>query len=359
MSSTPYKIVFVLPSLKAGGAERVVSFISQNLNRATFDCSLLVAGSEEDSVYPTGDVEVQFFGKKRVLSAVPQLTKAILKRKPDLLFGSIGHVNTILGLISPLTSKTKVVARIASVSSEIAKFSTGSKVHGVLSGIATKNIDHFICQSRDMKVDFLNHSPNISEEKVSIINNPITRNFKLKSVASKTQKIRQFITIGRLSKEKGHSRILKALSQYQGPFHYTIVGNGPLKEMLQEEIQLLNLEEKISQVDHTKEVEKYLSDSDLFLQGSYVEGFPNALLESCAVGTPALAFNAPGGTKEIIEHGINGFLVETDEDFLNYLNKNMDWNPEQIKTSVEKKFNQKHIILQYERLFLQLLGKNP
>ena len=44
----------------------------------------------------------------------------------------------------------------------------------------------------------------------------------------------------------------------------------------------------------------YLSDSDFFIQGSYVEGFPNSVLESCSVGTPVIAFNCPGGTKEII-----------------------------------------------------------
>ena len=34
-----------------------------------------------------------------------------------------------------------------------------------------------------------------------------------------------------------------------------------------------------------------------------VEGFPNVLIESCVVGTPILAFNAPGGLDEIIEKG--------------------------------------------------------
>ena len=53
-----------------------------------------------------------------------------------------------------------------------------------------------------------------------------------------------------------------------------------------------------------------------FIQGSYVEGFPNAVLESCSVGTPVVAINCPGGTKEIIEHATNGFLVVSDDDFI-------------------------------------------
>ena len=52
------KIFFILPSLKAGGAERVISFVSQNIDKDKFKPYLLVAGFEKDSVYDVSNIEV-------------------------------------------------------------------------------------------------------------------------------------------------------------------------------------------------------------------------------------------------------------------------------------------------------------
>ena len=97
-----------------------------------------------------------------------------------------------------------------------------------------------------------------------------------------------------------------------------------------------------------------MASNDLFLQGSYVEGFPNTVLESCFVGTPVLAFNAPGGTKEIIIHEENGYLVETEEEYEFYLNNRLNLSPKNIRDSVANRFNKRKIITQYETLFTGL-----
>lgn len=352
------KIVFVLPSLTAGGAERVVSFISQNLDKNRFHSHLVITGFNKNSAYSVDGVEVIFLNKKRVLKAIPALTWFLYKHRPDIVMGSIGHVNIVLGLVAPLVPKAKIVARIASVSSEIAKFSPSNRLYSLLAKISTQNIDHFICQSQDMKADFIKSSPKIRPEKVSIINNPITRTFTLKQPGNDGNTIKQFITIGRLSNEKGHDRILEVLAKYEEPFHYTMIGEGPLKDKIFQQISSLGLSENISFINFTKDVEKYLSKSDLFLQGSYVEGFPNAVLESCAVGTPVLAFNVPGGTKEIIEHGVNGYLATTEEEYLKYLYLDKEWDESKISESVVHRFNSDKIIEQYENLFLKIIGIN-
>ena len=57
------KITFVIPSLAAGGAERILSFIAQNLNPQIFDATLLVIGFEKDKVYDIGELNVVYLNK--------------------------------------------------------------------------------------------------------------------------------------------------------------------------------------------------------------------------------------------------------------------------------------------------------
>ena len=102
---------------------------------------------------------------------------------------------------------------------------------------------------------------------------------------------------------------------------------------------------------------KYLSNSDFFLQGSYVEGFPNCLIESCSVGTPIIAFRALGGLNEIIEEGINGFIADNEDEYVEKIVESTtihQWNSKVISDSVKRKFNKEKILQQYEELFHEL-----
>ena len=80
--SKKIKIFFVLPTLYAGGAERVISFVSQNLDKEKFDSKLIVIGFEKDSKYAVSGIPVVFLNKKRVLNGAFALFKILLKQKP-------------------------------------------------------------------------------------------------------------------------------------------------------------------------------------------------------------------------------------------------------------------------------------
>jgi glycosyltransferase involved in cell wall biosynthesis len=120
---------------------------------------------------------------------------------------------------------------------------------------------------------------------------------------------------------------------------------------------LLNLGSKINFVNYTSNVLDIIMKHDVYLQGSFVEGFPNALLESCSVGIPAIAFNVPGGTREIIQDGINGILVNDIQDFIKTLNNNIllrSFDNNIVRLSVQDNFNATKIINKYEVLFNSL-----
>ncbi|NQX83083.1 MAG: glycosyltransferase [Flavobacteriaceae bacterium] len=353
-TSTKIRILFLLPSLSAGGAERVMSFVSQNINKHKFHPVLLIAGFKKDTVYDVSNIEVVYLNKSRILTALPAIIFFFRKFKPQIVISSIAHVNTAMGKLSPLFPKTKFVGREATVLSQ-RKNETKSRKRSIAYVISNgfEKLDAIVCQSKDMAEDMVTNY-GVSRKKIKVINNPIS-NLPPAKTKSLNGIPKRFITVGRLTEIKGHIRLLRILSKLKRPFSYTIIGNGNLKEAIFKKADELGIKENITHIPYTNKVNKYISENDLFLQGSFVEGFPNALLESCVVGTPVVAFNAPGGTKEIVETEINGFIVNTEEEYLNILNTELKFDSNSVRTSVLKKFNQEIILKQYEDLFQNII----
>ena len=349
-------IVFVIPSLVPGGAERVMSFVSQNLDKEKFDSKLLVIGYEKDASYDVNGIPVDYLNKSRVLNAIPSITNYIFKNKPDIVFSSISHLNVVMALISFLFRKTKFIGREATIGSEYVKRKKKIDVYKFLYDNLYNKLDMIVCQSIDMS-NYMMKRYQIPKAKTVIINNPISNDFSSLNNGKNDSNIKRFITVGRLSQEKGILRIIKILSKLDFQFTYTLIGDGIEKETIFEEAENLGVLNKIKHIPFTKDVDTYLSKHDLFLQGSYVEGFPNALLESCVAGTPVIAFDVPGGTKEIISNGNNGFLVKTEDDFIKYLNKEVSWNSQKIRDFAFTNFNKNKILNEYEKLFIEIKNK--
>ena len=107
MNETKIKVYFVIPTLFAGGAERVMSFVSQNLDKNKFDSTLVVIGFEKDKKYDVEGIKVCYLNKYRVMSATLPLIKIIRKEKPQVVMSAISHLNITMGLISMLFQKIK------------------------------------------------------------------------------------------------------------------------------------------------------------------------------------------------------------------------------------------------------------
>lgn len=351
---TRKKILFILPSLCAGGAERVISFVAQQVNISKFEAKLIVLGFEKDAVYKIENIEVMYLNKKRLIYAVSDLFYILLKEKPAIVLSTIGHVNIMMGIFSFIFNKIKFVGREASVVSKMSQFgNTKIVIPFFIIRLIYQKLDKIICQSLDMENDFIKNFK-ISKSKLLVIQNPITIIPKLIHKKNESDLMR-FITIGRLSSEKGHLRLLEILATLNNyEFIYTIIGSGPLLYKIKDAIKRLKIQDKVILIPFSKDILEMLNDNDYYLQGSFVEGFPNALLESCTVGTPVIAFNAPGGTKEIIENGINGFIVEDEIEFKSVLfdlEKLKEIDRVNVKNSVIEKFNSSIIIKKYENLF--------
>ncbi|MBT8274276.1 MAG: glycosyltransferase, partial [Bacteroidia bacterium] len=303
MTDSKIKILFILPSLRAGGAERVISFVAENIDKSSFDPILLIIGNEDESVYKTNPETTIFLNKRRVLLGIHGIYKHIRKLKPQIVVTSVGHLTGITAFIGIFFRKIKFVTRETNIRRIKIQYNPPARTYTrFVSHFSYRFLDLAICQSQDMATE-TKRLYNFKDEKIRVINNPITTTFNDIEVNDINNGIPQFITVGRLSRDKGHARVLEALAKLDFNFNYLIIGKGQEKEHLDQLIKDLNLESKIETINYTNKVPEFLQKADVFLQGSYAEGFPNALLESCAVGTPALAFKSVGGTSEIIDDG--------------------------------------------------------
>ncbi|WP_149277093.1 glycosyltransferase [Pareuzebyella sediminis] len=356
------KICFVIPSLRAGGAERVMSFLAEHIDKKTFSSELLIIESEKDKSYEIKDIPITYLNKNRVRDGIWAIAKHLKRNKVDIAVSSMGHVNTLMAILSIFSNKTKFVGREAIVRSATNKVQGlplyPTPLSKLIYKVQMRYLDAIICQSNDMRDD-LYKNYGFPNDKLITLNNPITHQFRLKK-NRKRNDIIQLITVGRFAIQKGHLRLLKALSRYNMPFHYTMIGSGEGHEKIFAFIDEHGLSDKITHVPFTDNVQQYLEKSDLYLLGSYVEGFPNSLLEACAVGTPVLAFKAPGGIDEIIIEGVNGYLADNEEDFLKKLEKSVkkEWVPEAISKSVTDRYSAEIILEKYKNFFLDLHSQN-
>ncbi len=118
-------------------------------------------------------------------------------------------------------------------------------------------------------------------------------------------------TAGRLSPEKGHEYLLKAISILKESYsniEFLICGDGALMEKLTTMAESLNIRDQCKFLGFCRDMDAIYSKTDIFVLSSLSEGLPNVILEAYMHEIPVVATNV-GGVPEIIDNGFNGILV--------------------------------------------------
>lgn len=361
-NETRVRLLIITPTLESGGSEKIVSLVCNHINTDLFSvCLVVVNNSNPFFKIQNPAVKVISLKKKRVLFSLPAIKTAVKNFKPHIIFSTANHLNLYLAVFrNHFNPAVKFIAREANIVSINSKEARMPLLYNRLIKMYYNRFDHIICQSVYMRQDLEKHY-HIPLHKTTVIPNAVqevsARQFPQQKNKPEGHTYK-FITVARLSQQKGIERLIHAVGLLSVSFNYYIIGKGNKREALQKLIDELQLQEKVFLSGEKEHPFAGMEDSDLFLMGSYYEGFPNALLEAGAHGIPVVAFDAPGGIAEIITDNENGLLVDDNDiiAFAEAINKALEhnFNRDQITEATKNRFSVNSMMTAMENIFIEL-----
>lgn len=160
----------------------------------------------------------------------------------------------------------------------------------------------------------------VAESRIRVQHMPIRR-FAVSEADSDALKMelrlvpeaRVILTVGRLSREKGHKDLISAFALLRqrkagDGLRLVIVGDGPERGRLEQQARECDVREQVVFSGHRDDAKRFYGMADVFALPSYTEGTPNVLLEAMAAGLPVVSTNV-GGIPELATDGENALLV--------------------------------------------------
>lgn len=308
------RIALVIPSLKSGGAERVVSIWSSELSRLNDQIYLIILYKTENEYETYGNVKKihlhnSYWESKNssIPSKVKKIRRALIDNKIDVAIPFI----TYIGLMTTAAcafSKTKVVETIRNDPKHMPK----NKLERIFRNISVLLAKKCIVQNEDQKRYF----SSVVQKKIEVFPNPLHPSVTSVSKVYKHTESLVLANVGRLEKQKNQKLLCSAfaLASEKCPgISLKIYGMGSMYDELQQHINNLGMQEKIILCGKTGNVAEALAEADIFVLSSDFEGMPNALMEAMAVGLPCISTDCPTGPADMIVSGQNGILVPTND----------------------------------------------
>lgn len=323
------RILFIIPFLYGGGAERVTSILTSELARLDQDVHLLLFYRVKNEYFVDEKVIIHTLKENKqdydclsFFSKIRRLRKAIKNISPDIVIPFITHVG-IMTTVATIGLKCSVIETIRSEP----KSDTRNVIIKILRNLSILLSKRCIVQNERQKYYF----PKWMHKKFIVLPNPVSNDLIQVSRVFKRNEINTIIAVGRLEVSKNYPLLIKAFSKIEEPIiKLNIFGEGTLKRELQNMIDRLALDDRVKLCGRTSNIKEQLLKSDLYVLSSNYEGMPNALMEAMAVGLPCITTNCPTGPNELIDNYVNGILVPVDDEeklinAINYMIKNPEY----------------------------------
>ena len=307
------KVLFLIDTLEGYGAEKSIVQIAVNMKRVAPVFVHLYKGDKLKPYLEQQGVKVYSLNieaKYGYNEALKQVSKIIKKEKPKILHSSLFRADMVARRLKKLFPDLILVGSFVSNSYDKRRYEQMSIVSRIklfrtqlIDRFTTGSVDCFICNSSTIQASNTAalHVP-LNKTKV-IYRGRCFNDFK--AAGSKTSQLKKdlnltdkkvFLNVGRLIKSKGQNDLLEGfrkLVEREQSYVLLIAGEGPLRPVLQKEIEGHGLQEQVHLLGYREDIPELLKVSDFFVFPSYYEGLPGALIEAIISKTPAIVSDIP------------------------------------------------------------------
>ncbi|MGP9670044.1 glycosyltransferase [Pseudoalteromonas sp. AOP31-A2-14] len=310
------QILQLVSSFGIGGAEKFVADLSVELKAQGHEVTILVLDHAKDvgkdpeyekniiEYLNEKQVQVIHVGEKarrRPFTILFTLNEVIKKLKPDVI-----HSHLLIWSVY-LSTFWRSKKHVFTQHINFLKFPFIHKF------FIRKNIDKYISICNEASNSMYKV---IAKENVCKVVNGVALERFSKVEKHQRDKIVQFVTISRLTDQKNHMQIIDAVNELvyvikKTNFLINIVGDGPLRQELKSKIHKLGLGDYFVFHGVKKDIPAILSENDVFLLPSKLEGFSIALIEALMAKVFIIASDV-GANDEILSFGKYGTLIEKD-----------------------------------------------
>lgn len=307
------RIQFVLAEPAPGGVEILTRNLAAEFIRQGHSCHMTfiskasddeaAQGFERAFCHSLGELGISYGILGRQVRKNPVLGAARLRAevrafKPDLLHTHLGY-----GLLFQAISLLRVPT-VYTHHSVVTSFPQA------LFRVFDQFVDHYVAICKPVLEEL---RPWVKGP-IEIIENGVPDTFRPRPDRTLRQNSR-LLSVGRLEERKDYPTLIEAVAQVathlarqDREIRLSIAGDGEKQDALQALIDERGLHDRVEFLGARTDVPRLLSEADLLVNSSAVEGFPLALIEGAAAAVPIVATDV-GGTSEIVRHGENGLIV--------------------------------------------------
>ena len=337
------KIIFFIPNLSVGGAEKVLVNLVNNMDRSKFDITVqTLFGGGVNERFLKKDIKSRscfkktFKGNSQILKLFPPKTlyKRFIKEHYDIVVSYLKGPTARIVAGCP-DQATKKVCWIHIQQETECTFSYAFKSYGEAKECYDK-FDKIICVSRYVLRDFLKLSHYTGETDVLYNTNETDEIIRLSNEPLEVPLDEDFFklcVVGKLKKNKGIERLMhihKRLNESGLRVHLYFLGEGAMEGFITEYAASNGLTERTTLLGYQTNPYRFIQHCDLLVCGSYAEGFSTAATEALIVGTPVCTVEVSGMKEMLGENNEYGVVTENSEDALFEGIKSLLENPQRL-----------------------------
>jgi len=314
------KLCFVISSLEGGGAERVLSNLANHFSEKDFDVTVICLNQAPTKYVLAPKIKLKVLvdrrGKSDLFSRLKfaavtfyRLIATLREEKPVCCISFMTSVNIWTGIACILLNIKYIISERTSPDYTLNTYSTWLQWISFQVYNKSKAV---VLPAKAMEDGFKRNKRFRTLSNFKTIYNPVNI---FNQPSTKAVNDKPFIlSVGRLDPDKCFDLIIAAYSRIPNQnIDLIISGEGDCRTALTQQIEALKLTDRVKLIGFKSNLQDYYSQAKLFVMASRVEGYPNALVEAMSLGCPAIAMDCEFGPSEIINNGINGFLIKCED----------------------------------------------